>query len=32
MCRKHNDANMIALGGRTTGIEVALYLRIADVL
>ena len=23
MCRKHNNANMIALGGRTTGIEIA---------
>ena len=23
MCRKHNNANMIALGGRTTGVEVA---------
>ena len=23
MCRKHNNANMIALGGRTTGVEIA---------
>ena len=23
MCRKHNNANVIALGGRTTGEEVA---------
>ncbi len=23
MCRRHNNANMIALGGRCTGIEVA---------
>ena len=23
MCRRHNNANMIALGGRTTGIEIA---------
>ena len=23
MCRKHNNANMTALGGRTTGIEIA---------
>ncbi|MCP4395170.1 MAG: ribose 5-phosphate isomerase B [Alphaproteobacteria bacterium] len=23
MCREHNDANVLALGGRTTGIEIA---------
>jgi ribose 5-phosphate isomerase B len=26
MCRAHNDANILALGGRTTGTEVALEI------
>ena len=29
MCRKHNDANVIAMGGRVTGLEVMKQMTLA---